>query len=75
MAQTLVFSSNPRKFNTLSMRGGMKKLVKNCKNIFSKYEVQQNTTLASQDEICPRTEEEHQNWLNEQMETQLILMF
>lgn len=73
MSQIIVQSSNLKKYSSLSMGGSMKKLVKNCKHFFFKYDVQQKNKLshieqtASQLQTC-WTEEEHQNWLNEQME-------
>lgn len=80
MAQSAVISSQPRKYLSLPLFN-MKKLVKNCKKVFTNYNVQEkaklSTKLCSQPLVYQRclSEEEHQNWLNERMESQQLLIY
>ncbi|KNC24152.1 hypothetical protein FF38_11165 [Lucilia cuprina] len=78
MAQVLAFiPPTPKKSNNFNM----KSLLKNSKKVFIKYNVNKQekksyvkTSINNLQQGC-LSEEEHQNWLNEKLESKQLLMY
>ncbi|KAI8037843.1 uncharacterized protein LOC128259871 [Drosophila gunungcola] len=65
------FSEVPEKQSLTGASTNMKKLLKTIKKIFRSSKPAKETPISNVLHSC-HTEEEHQNWLNEQMEAKAI---